>query len=193
MGRPRNFDEAGVTQAAMRVFWRKGYDATTIPDLLEATGLSRSSLYESFGDKAALFEVVTQAYLEQYGARQALALREAATAKEGIKKFFALQIDASLSSENPLGCLLTNTATSLDSHDPRIAKLLTTSTQGLWAEFKALLARGQANGEIRAERDIDAMAHMLVSVAMGMNVMIRVNPKRETLEAMAASAVESIN
>lgn len=193
MGRPRNFNQTEVTQAAMRVFWQKGYDGTTIPDLLEATGLSRSSLYESFGDKAALFEAVTHSYLEQYGARQAIALRESTTAKEGLKKFFKLQIDASLNPDNPLGCLLTNTATSLDSHEPRIAKLLNESTQGLWSEFKALLARAQVTGEIRQERNIDAMAHMLVSVAMGMNVMIRVNPQRETLEAMAASAVESIN
>jgi TetR/AcrR family transcriptional repressor of nem operon len=193
MGRPRNFNQTEVTQAAMRVFWQKGYDGTSIPDLLEATGLSRSSLYESFGDKASLFEVVTYFYLEQYGARQAMVLREAMTAKEGLTKFFKLQINASLSSDNPPGCLLTNTATSLKSHEPRIAKLLNASTHGLWIEFKNLLSRAQAAGEIRQERNIEAMAHMLVNVAMGMNVMIRVNPQYASLEAMAASAVESIN
>ena len=58
MARPREFDEEQALLAAMQVFWRKGYDGTSIPDLLEATGLSRSSLYETFGDKAALFATI---------------------------------------------------------------------------------------------------------------------------------------
>ena len=192
MSRPREFDEPLALKAAMRVFWRKGYDATSIPDLLDATGLSRSSLYETFGDKAALFEAATKMYFETEGALRREALQHKSSAREGFRNFFALQIESCMNPENPGGCLLTNTATSLESHDPRIEQLVREGAQGMVKEIRCLLKRARDAGEIAPERDIDALAQMLMGVSFGINVMARINPSRKTLEAMASSAIESI-
>ena len=68
MARTKEFDERDALLAAMGVFWRQGYEGTSIPDLLKATGLSRSSLYETFSDKATLFEAAAALYFELHGA-----------------------------------------------------------------------------------------------------------------------------
>ena len=83
MSRPREFNETEALSGAMNAFWTKGYDGTSIPDLLQATGLSRSSLYETFGGKDALFEAATDLYFRTYGHPRAEALRQATSANLG--------------------------------------------------------------------------------------------------------------
>ena len=193
MSRPREFNEQQVLQAAMHVFWQKGYDATSIPDLLNATGLSRSSLYETFGDKTALFEAASNLYFQIHGAQRIEALRHAHSARKGLTRFFNLQIESCLNAEGSRGCLMTNTATSLESHDPRIEKLVRESTQAVRKELKELLVRAQKAGEIPNSKNVDALSHMLLGVSFGINVMARISPNQQSLQSMAKSAVETIS
>ena len=94
MARPREFDEERALRGAMHLFWKKGFDAASIPDLLNATGLSRSSLYHTFGYKQSLFDSAIRLYLRENTARGIGALRDADTLKSGLTRFFGAQIDS---------------------------------------------------------------------------------------------------
>ena len=192
MARPREFDETEALSAAMNAFWTNGYDGTSIPDLLQATGLSRSSLYETFGDKAALFEAATDLYVRAHGQPRVEALRGATSAKQGLRRFFDLQIASCLDPKSPNGCLLTNTCTSLSSHEPKIKDMIRKSRRLFRAEIHALLVRGQKAAEIPPGRDIEALSHMLMAVSFGLNVAARVDPDRHSLQAMANAALKAI-
>jgi TetR/AcrR family transcriptional repressor of nem operon len=192
MARPREFDETEALSGAMNAFWTNGYDGTSIPHLLQATGLSRSSLYETFGDKAALFEAATDLYFRTHGQPRVDALRGATSARQGLRRFFDLQIASCLDPKSPNGCLLTNTCTSLASHEPKIEELLRKSNRMFRAELKALLLRGQQAGEIPQDRDIESLSHMLMAVSFGLNVAARVDPDRRSLQAMANAALKAI-
>lgn len=124
MARPRNFNKAQALKSAMHVFWQKGYDTTKLPDLLAATGLSRSSLYETFGDKQALFEASIKEYLATIGTERFATLQQGQTAKEALSLFFDHLIATCFSNSTPSGCFLINTSTSLDSHGQRIKEIV---------------------------------------------------------------------
>lgn len=87
MARPKQFDREQALRKAMMLFWQKGYEATSIPDLLESMGISRSSLYEEYSDKRTLFREALQ-YYEQLGKRRFAILEQAESVEEGLKKFF---------------------------------------------------------------------------------------------------------
>ena len=120
MARPRNFNEEQALKSAMHVFWQKGYEATKVPDLLTATGLSRSSLYETFGDKRALFDAAIREYHRSISSDRLAALQRGRTAKEGLTLFFDHLIEISTGKSNPRGCFMINTATSLDTLDQSV-------------------------------------------------------------------------
>lgn len=192
MARPKEFDEQDALLKAMAVFWRQGFDGASMQDLLAATGLSRSSLYETFGDKATLFEAATKLYFEMHGEPRVRALTTASSAREGLLAFFGQQIDACTHPALPPGCLITNTATTLESHDPRIAQLVRDSTDALRKEIRRLLKRGQDAGEVSPDVNLDDAAQMLMGVSMGLNVMARIDNNAKSLRAMARSAVEAV-
>lgn len=192
MARPREFDEHQALLEAMRVFWRKGYDATSIPDLLDATGLSRSSLYETWGDKQALFEAAVQLYFRDVASRPVHCLRDGDSVRAALTAFFEAQLASFRSRRNPSGCLMINTATSLESQDPRIRAMVADAIDSLRREFLDVLRRGQARGEIDAARDIEALSHMLTGVSCGLNVVARVTRDQGVLRAMAQSAVDAV-
>ncbi|WP_028311521.1 TetR/AcrR family transcriptional regulator [Derxia gummosa] len=192
MARQREFDEDAVLDAAMRVFWRQGYEATSIPDLLGATGLSRSSLYDSFGDKLGLFEAAARRYVGQFVLARVRALREARTVRAGLREFFAHQIDTCCDAALPDGCLITNTATALATADPRVQAFVADGLRALRAELLALLERGQASGEIAPGRDVEGLSQMLLAVALGLNVAARVDRSPAALRAMADAAIAAV-
>lgn len=192
MARPRNFNEAQALKSAMHVFWKKGYDATKLPDLLAATGLSRSSLYETFGDKQSLFEASIKEYLRSIGAERFAKLQQGQTAKEALSLFFDHLIATCFDKFTPSGCFLINTSTLLDSHDQRIKEIVNGAITETYEAFTALLERAQQSGEIPPDKNIQDLAHMLQAVAAGMNVAGRTAKERITLQAMADSTLSTI-
>lgn len=192
MSRPRNFNKSQALKSAMHVFWQKGYDATKIPDLLAATGLSRSSLYETFGDKQSLFEASITEYLCSIGHERLVALRRGQTAREGLTLFFDHLIATCLDKSIPGGCLMVNTSTALDSHNQKVKKIVNESMRSFHQVFLALLERAQYSKEISSDKNIQDLSHMLVAVSAGINVVARTEVEKSTLQTMADSAINLI-
>jgi TetR/AcrR family transcriptional repressor of nem operon len=188
MARPREFDEDAVVDAAVECFWSRGYDATSVRDLIKRTGLTGASLYNAFGDKRSLYHRALNHYvagsiLDRISRCKELAPREA------IDSFFKEILKRSLADRQHKGCMLVNAALDVAPHDPGfqaiVAEVLTRIEQFFFVAIKA----GQANGTITLSSPAADLARHLLGVLMGVRVLARVRAERALLEGVVATAL----
>jgi len=169
----------------MQAFWAKGFKATSLDDLCEATGLSRSSLYAAFGGKRALLHRSLERYGEQGVIRIASALARPVPVREAIATFVSDLIDSIVAGPGRRGCFLGNSAAELASRDRTTAARVQRSLKRVEATFREALARGQARGEIPATADLDSLARFLVASIQGLRLVGKANPDRAALNDIA--------
>ena len=170
----------------MQAFWAKGFKATSLDDLCEATGLSRSSLYAAFGGKRALLHRSLDRYEEQGIARITAALSRPVPIREAIAGFVSGLIERIVSGSGRSGCFIGNCAAELSRQDRVTAARVRRSLERIEAEFRAALARAQARGEIARNSDVDAIARFLVAGIQGLRLVGKANPDRAALEDIKA-------
>ena len=185
MPRPREFDEDDALRKAMETFWTRGFEGTSISDLTEAMGLSRSSLYASFGDKDAVFARVMDRYMRDISAERVRILRTAATMREGVRAFFEHHIRVATDPRTPSGCLVVNTALEIDALAEETADKLTSRSRIVDHAMRELLERDGVP-------DAKSKALMLVAVSYGIHVMARMHRDRKTLQAIADAALAAL-
>lgn len=194
MARPREFDRQEVIAQAMNVFWRNGFEATSIQDLVDATKLNRGSLYNAFGDKAGLFAAVMEAYAAAAPAGElARALEAGDPARPAIETFFAALVERGGADKERRGCLIVNTASELVPRDPQVAQWMETVARRQEETLTALVERGQAAGEIAPWRDAKALGRFLFAAAQGLIVTGKVDPDPAVLEDIAAMALSLLD
>ncbi len=194
MARPQEFDRREVIARAMDVFWRKGFEATSIRDLVTATKLNRGSLYNAFGDKAGLFAAVMEAYAAAEPAGELVrTLADGGPARPAIETFFAALVERGRADRERRGCLIVNTAAELVSRDPRVAQWMETAARRQEETLTALVERGQTAGEIAPWRDSRALGRFLFAAAQGLIVTGKVNPDPAVLEDIAATALSLLD
>jgi TetR/AcrR family transcriptional repressor of nem operon len=189
MARPREFDESRALEAAMQCFWRRGYEATSLRDLTAAMGLTPPSLYNSFGDKQQLFERALARYLDRTTRDRLRRLEETLAPRQALERFFAEIIEHSVKDRQRKGCFLVNSALEIAPHDARCRAMITAQFAGIERFFRRCIAAGQADGTISRSVDLDDVAHLFLSVLLGIRVMARTNPHREVLEGLARPAM----
>jgi AcrR family transcriptional regulator len=169
MGRPRQFSEEQALDAAMRVFWEKGFEGATLADLTKAMGINRSSLYSSFGDKQELYRRVLDHYASGPASFMHCAL-EAATAREVVAKIFEGAVKAFSDPHNPRGCLTVQGALACGS-ESRSVQLETLQFRRRAEEMLARRLR-RAQKEVDLPRDFDPaeIARFVVTVVNGLSV-----------------------
>ncbi len=165
-----NLDDAA--DAAMRVFWRKGYAATSVQDLVDGTGLSRSSLYNTFDGKHGLFQHALQRYHRQTAANVAM-LSKDGPAKERVRELLHAVVRDELSGQECRGCLVANTALELGGDDSIVTDLLGAHFAALEAALTALMQRGQQQGDIKTGASPEALARFVVATIQGLRVIGR--------------------
>ena len=148
IGRPLEFDPDTALEAAMGLFWVKGYEHTSMQDLLAAMNLSKSSLYQAFGGKQQLFRQCVARYAEQFAARLRLGLREAPSGHRFIESFLYSVLDEVSGTEAPRGCLVMNTASEFAQREPVIAEDVAHSIERFRAALQAAVERAQREGDI---------------------------------------------
>ncbi|MCX5380575.1 TetR/AcrR family transcriptional regulator [Streptomyces sp. NBC_00091] len=171
MARTKEFDPDAALQSALELFWRRGYEATSVADLVEHLGIGRASIYATFGSKHELYLKALDRYAETH---HPLLLSElsapgpALPAVRAVLRRFAAE--AASPGERRTGCFLTNTAAELAPHDPAAARRVEVS----WDRFETLLhsalVRAQGQGELAADRDPRALARMLLVLLQGIRV-----------------------
>ncbi|ALL22627.1 TetR/AcrR family transcriptional regulator [Bacillus tropicus] len=170
MGRKISFNKEHALNKAMHLFWEKGYDATYISDLIETMGISRSTLYDSFGDKDALFKLVLEQY-KNYGSQKRNLLFSDTNTKESLKSFFYQHIEKCYSDDIPKGCIITNSSLLIGQIDPSIEEILINDFNELEKAFKQVIEEGKKKGEISQEDDTELVAYSLLSLNHSLNLM----------------------
>lgn len=183
MPRPKEFEREVVLEKAMELFWQKGYEATSVQDLVQHMGINRGSLYDTFKDKHNLFLAAVSHYHETV-VKDAIARLEAPSAsRSAIVDYFNRMVDCLTGDEAQRGCLMTNTIVELAVQHPDIAAQLQMSLQRIERAFKAALTRAQLAGELAADKDVADLARYLVCCVQGLRVMCKTNVSREQFQA----------
>ena len=184
----KSFDEQEVVDKAMQVFWKKGYEATSIADLIESTGINRGSLYNAFGGKKQLFMQSLIKYDTDTRRAILAELERLDNPTLAFKKFFTMLAQQELNDPDKKGCFLVNTAIELYGHDDETQSLL---RQGA-AEFESFFRRGIEVAQIRNEMptslDATATAKVLYSLVVAMRVLGRGLYDETALLAIAKQA-----
>ncbi len=182
MARPQEFETTEALRNAMYVFWSKGYEAASLTDILAATGLSKSSLYATFGGKRELFLAAFDAYRQ--GRMQYLqkTLNDGQPARQSIETFFRQGVSHSQDETRVCGCMTANEAVELAPHDADIQQLVAEDFQAIEDTFTRTIARGQADGSITSRQEPRLLARFLLVGLQGLQVMARARSDRARLE-----------
>jgi TetR/AcrR family transcriptional repressor of nem operon len=187
MPAPKQHDPDAFIDSAMRVFWSRGYEGTSINDLVQATGMNRGSIYSSFEGKRDIFLAALASYDDRYRGRFLGGLTSGRSPKEAILAAFRAAADQVPSAEFPAGCLVVNSAVELAPHDAEISAAVNASLGELRAFFRDRLDAAMAAGEIGA-LDSEAMTTTLYALFLGLRVMCRANAPADQKEQIVQQA-----
>ena len=190
MVRVKAFDPDQALEAAMRMFWQRGFEATSMRDLLNGMSIGRGSFYDTFGDKRTLF----LASLDRFEKVRTSWINETLqdSGLEGIEEVFRRTIEGLVEFEPRRGCLLANTAVELAPHDPEVAAKISSYIRRTEAAFERALIRARAAEEIPPDSDTAALARFLVNNLHGMRVLARAGAERASLEDIARVALGAL-
>ncbi|WP_030924037.1 TetR/AcrR family transcriptional regulator [Streptosporangium amethystogenes] len=169
MARTKEFDPDAVLQRAMELFWEKGYEATSMADLVEHLGIGRASLYATFGGKRELYLKAYDRYLEN-GIDFVGLLSQPGPVLPAVRALVERYAEEAARDELRRGCLVVNTAVELAPHDQTLARRVEASWDFVEATLTSALARARAQGELAAERNPRALARFLLTLMQGMRV-----------------------
>jgi TetR/AcrR family transcriptional repressor of nem operon len=193
MARSKEFDKDDVVDKAIEVFWSKGFEATSIQDLVNAMGINRGSIYDTFGNKAGLFDVAIYRYQVDVPSQRVLNNANTGMPREEIVFFFNALLNRHACSKGQRGCLITNSIVELANRNEKIAAHYKTYIKRLEDALHTLIKRGQETGEITPWRGARATARSLLASAQGLIVVSKVNPGQQTLSDIATSALSLLD
>lgn len=192
LGRPIEFDPEKALDAAVEVFWCKGYEATSMSDLLTAMKLSKSSLYQSFGGKPQLFTRCLTRYQERFTSQLNRGLREAESGRRFIEAVFQSVADTAQEPDGKKGCLVGNSASELGQRDTVLGKPVAQGLRGLGEVFKAALKRAQGEGDVSPRADLNALASYLVSAMTGLRTLIKSGLDKREARSMVPLILKAV-
>lgn len=182
MPRVKQFDQEEVLQKAVEIFWKKGFNATSMDDLVKNLGINRASLYDTFGGKKQLYTKALNKYIGD-NRRQLIAFfEEQENVKEGLELFFNMFISSTMADCDVKGCFVVNTSTELLPHDPETEEILIANRTEFEKLFRYLLEKGKKSGELSSEIDVESTAAYLVTFFQGLKVMAKLKPDEKDLE-----------
>ena len=190
MGRHREFDVEKVLDAALCVFWRKGYEGASYADLVEAAGVERPALYSAFGNKEALFRQALDRYYERYldFIPEALKL---SSAREVAAHILYNAADLNTRYPSHTGCLGVNGALAVSDEAESVRQAVAESRAAGEALVRQRFERAKAEGDLPETAQPDVLASFLMAVTHGMAVQAKAGFSREKLEAVAKQALAS--
>jgi AcrR family transcriptional regulator len=176
VARPKSYDRGAAIAAARDMFWERGYEATSIADLEDRTGLHRSSIYLEFGSKHGLFEAALECYADQVIVLLHEGVRDGDGGLDAVAGLFT-RLAGLLDCHQTLrthGCLMVNTIAELAARDERIRPAAARYRDRVRSDFAAALGRAASAGEIRAD-SVDPRAHLLAAALMGVWLTVRID------------------
>ena len=188
MPRQKQYSEEKVLQAAMKAFWAHGYEATSMNDLVGATGINRGSLYAAFPHKQALFMSVLHYYDQIYRVQHLEKLSASRDPGDAILDVFEIAAKEPEDSSIPRGCLLVNTALELSPHNAEVCQFIEHCLDGVETFFFSRIEAGQQAGAISTQKDSRTTAQALLGLFIGLRVLTRAKARQCTLDAITSQA-----
>lgn len=185
IGRPRNFDSDQALKAAVQVFWSKGYESTSLQDLIEAMQISKSSFYQTFESKHQLFENCINHYQERFISDITDSLQNSKTGRAFIEDTFNNLAEKARPSGDRRGCLILNCASEFAQRDPVIAKLISKSIKQMTDVFLSAVKRAQHEGGISSDKKPLPLARYLLSSLNGLTTTIKAGASPKEIKEVA--------
>jgi len=185
MPRHKEFDRDEALHKAMEVFWSRGYEAASIQDLVKHMGINRQSLYDTFGDKHALYLQALDRYREVEGRKLFELLESRGSVKKALRQLFANVVSGSLCDRKRRGCFMGNAMSELAGRCKATAARTCSNMEAMESAFYRALLRGKKDGELKGIRDPRAVARFLYSSLQGLLLMAKARQDREVLEDVA--------
>jgi len=182
MARLREFDEEKALDAAMQLFWEKGYAATSLSDLTAKMEIQKPSLYSAFGDKEGLFEAALRRYTNLHAANIRTKLQNEQSVKEAIRTFFENIVEEEYKKEFSKGCFCINTMVELAPHNEKFEVLTREHQMYLAVIFQELITKGIRSGELQSDLNAKAVAQTLVTSLIGLTVLMKSRPERSVID-----------
>ena len=195
MPRKKKFDPDRALDEAVDVFWEKGYNASSVQDLVDRMGINRFSMYDTFGGKRELFLAALDRYretqIDELFARLEAGSREPA-GLDAIQEFFRRLIEVCSGCNGWRGCLITNSAVELAPHDRTVAKRVSDHLQRMEDAFRRALSHARKAGELKKGSPMRDLARFLTGAVVGLTVLAKTSPGRRALERYAATVLGTV-
>lgn len=191
MGRPQTFERDEMLDQAMQVFWDKGYEAASVQDLVDATGVNRGSIYHAFGNKAGLFDAVLERYLSASTVSRVVADAETADPRRAIEALIRDTVENGVSVNAHRGCLMARAAA--ENCSSQLMDKIVHNSALLEDALALLVERGQAGGEISQKWGARSLARFLGACIQGMSARAKMDPNRDALQAIADIALSALD
>ena len=190
MARNKAFLEENVLEKAMQVFWQKGYNATSMEDLVTGMGINRASLYDTFGDKKQLYLAVLKFYQTQTNeAAQAVIAENTPSPKAQLVALTHFLVNQSLDLEGSKGCLLANATSEMALLDPDICQFVTNNVHAFESTFEKLVRESQTLGEITNNTPPQYIATFLSNFLYGIRTVSKTKPDATKMRESLALAL----
>ena len=189
MPRKKEFDVDTVLDNAMQAFWSRGYEATSLNDLLDCMQIQRASLYNAFGDKRTLFLETLRRYDAIHRRAEVAKRTNMPSPRQAILGLFQDTVTTVVEYEARNGCFLINTALELSPHDEEVAEIVRTAFSHMEHKFfRKMIEKGRASGEIATSVVPALTARALLSLFIGLQVLSRSRPEKLLLQSIAKQA-----
>jgi TetR/AcrR family transcriptional repressor of nem operon len=187
--RTKEFDENEILRKAITIFWQKGYNATSLYDLIDGLGIGRSSIYHSFGDKHNLYLKALDLYQREATARITAILSSNPSVKDAVAHLLQTVISEIVADEHSKGCFKVNSEVELAPHDEPTKKLLCDDNTVIEDALYQAILKGQKDKSISTSKNPKALAHFFCNTIAGMRVYAKFRNDRQFFEDIATTAL----
>ncbi len=170
MARTKDFDQDEVLAKAAVLFWNKGYNGTSMQELVDYLGISRSSLYDTYGDKHSLYLKALEYYQHTAGNEMCSLIKQANSVREAIKKLLEYTVNQLVGDAEHKGCFMVNAEVEVATHDAEVKDIVCKNEQQISEVFHNLIEKGQQSGEITQKQDATALTRFILNNIKGMRV-----------------------
>jgi TetR/AcrR family transcriptional repressor of nem operon len=192
MARTKDFDENEVLAKAIQLFWYKGYNGTSMQDLVDGLGISRSSLYDTYTDKHTLYMKALESYQQAGWTKIQEMIDDSGPAIENIKKLLELTANEMLCDTQQKGCFMVNAEVEVALHDPQVNDVVCKNDQQLEEWFYQLIKKGKNNGEIKNPADARALARFIFNTVKGIRVTAKSTQDRAVFDDIIKLTISTL-
>jgi TetR/AcrR family transcriptional repressor of nem operon len=193
MARTKDFDENEVLNKAICIFWHKGYNGTSMQDLVDGLGISRSSLYDTYGDKHTLYLKALDSYRQSAAIELDKIISGTSSAKNALQQIMEWIINNLLNDKQHKGCFMVNAKVEVAANDPEVNTIVCRSEQQVEDAFYKTIKAGQDKGEITNKQDAHALARFIVNTVNGMRVSAKSKPNKSFFEDIISTTLKVLD